>query len=719
VKKQINPSIKAHLLRSALILLSLLVICAIPFALAQSRSRGTNNRSVANRTDQPQILIKFGGRVRVPAFQMPPVPKLPAVVLYDQLNNPGTFAVSSQEFPDFPAFTDFAADDFVVPLGQTWIITKVDALGAYLGPGPADNFNVFFYQNNGSLPAIQIYSATAQSYVNSAGVFQVTLTVPAVLAAGRYWVSMQAHMNRSPNGQWGWIDRTVQTNSPAAWQNPGGGFPAPMSCPAPGCPNPCPTCQTWGISQCCTGSPAGGPDQMFRLIGTIGGATPTPTATGTPSPIATATPSPTATATPIPTGTPIPTPGSCTSYEAESATLGGSAVVLTGPTCSDGHKVGYVGNNSGTLQFNGVAAGSTGRHVVTISYTNGDAVRYALLSVNGSAGTPLSFPSTGSFQTVGSIQTTITLNLGNNNTLMFGNPIVGNWAPDFDRLGVSCVITATPTPTPRPSATPTSTPAPTVTPTVTPTGSPIATDFNRDGFPDYLLFNPSSLATVIWYMNNNIHVSGNRGPDLPAGWAVAGVADFNGDGFPDYLLHNGSTGGTRIWYLRNNDRIGTVSGPTIPGGWTLVGTADFNKNGDPDFLLFNPSSLTTVIWYMDNNIHVSGNHGPDLPAGWNVAGVADFNGDGFPDYLLYNASTGGTRIWYLRNNDRIGTVSGPTIPGGWTLVGATDFNKNGHSDFLLFSPSSLATVIWYMNNNVHVGSTVGPTLPSGWALVAP
>src|SRR5438445_546301 len=48
MKKQINPSIKAHLLRSALILLSLLAICAIPFALAQSRSRGTNDRSVAN-----------------------------------------------------------------------------------------------------------------------------------------------------------------------------------------------------------------------------------------------------------------------------------------------------------------------------------------------------------------------------------------------------------------------------------------------------------------------------------------------------------------------------------------------------------------------------------------------------------------------------------------------------------------------------------------------
>ena len=48
MKKQINPTIKAHLLRSALYLLLLVAICAIPFALAQSRSRGTAKQSVAN-----------------------------------------------------------------------------------------------------------------------------------------------------------------------------------------------------------------------------------------------------------------------------------------------------------------------------------------------------------------------------------------------------------------------------------------------------------------------------------------------------------------------------------------------------------------------------------------------------------------------------------------------------------------------------------------------
>ena len=43
MKKQINPSVKAHLLRSVLILLSLLAVCAMPFALAQPKRAAKPN----------------------------------------------------------------------------------------------------------------------------------------------------------------------------------------------------------------------------------------------------------------------------------------------------------------------------------------------------------------------------------------------------------------------------------------------------------------------------------------------------------------------------------------------------------------------------------------------------------------------------------------------------------------------------------------------------
>ena len=49
MKKQINPAIKAHLIRGAFYLLLLLAVCAIPFALAQSRSRGLPSQVWSNQ----------------------------------------------------------------------------------------------------------------------------------------------------------------------------------------------------------------------------------------------------------------------------------------------------------------------------------------------------------------------------------------------------------------------------------------------------------------------------------------------------------------------------------------------------------------------------------------------------------------------------------------------------------------------------------------------
>src|SRR6266513_2083427 len=47
MKKQINPTIKAHLVRGAFYVLLLLAVCVIPFALAQRNA--TKQRTVATR----------------------------------------------------------------------------------------------------------------------------------------------------------------------------------------------------------------------------------------------------------------------------------------------------------------------------------------------------------------------------------------------------------------------------------------------------------------------------------------------------------------------------------------------------------------------------------------------------------------------------------------------------------------------------------------------
>ena len=174
----------------------------------------------------------------------------------------------SATFDDFPTFNADLADDFVVPAGQTWNVESIDADGVYFnGPGPAFSFNVFIYTDNGGIPGTQVYSTLNQPVTQVGTTFTVNLAPAAVLASGNYWIEIQANVDFATQGEWGWTDRTVLSLFPAAWQNPGGGFGV---------------CPTWTAKLTCIPT-ASGPDQVYRLNGTIGGGgTPTPTPTGTP-----------------------------------------------------------------------------------------------------------------------------------------------------------------------------------------------------------------------------------------------------------------------------------------------------------------------------------------------------------------------------------------------------------------------------------------------------
>ena len=203
-------------------------------------------------------------------------------VLYDQTNNPAPRpgGVSSQDFETTQdAFDSMAADDFIVPVGQTWKITQVVSVGEYAFGGPVVDFNVAFYADSGTLPGTPVPGATLTnaSYVESAGVFTITLPSTVTLPPGTYWVSVQARLDLAGGGQWFWDNRTVTANSGAAWQNPGGGFGT--------------GCSSWTRKTTCL-SLQNGPDQLFQIVGTLydGCGTPTPTSTPTATPTATATP---------------------------------------------------------------------------------------------------------------------------------------------------------------------------------------------------------------------------------------------------------------------------------------------------------------------------------------------------------------------------------------------------------------------------------------------
>ena len=274
---------------------------------AFNEGKGITNRllatgeynSVSGDTDVGETALAEEGPTPTPT---------PGTVLYDQYDNFATEEPVNIPSQDAETALDFfdsqAADDFIVPAGQTWQVTDVDVLGEYDSTGPAASFHVFFYENGADdLPGILVASRLENPYTGSSD-FVITLTEPVTLPQGHYWVSVQARQDITQAGFWLWHNRTIQSNAGAAWQNPGNGFGT--------------GCVIWVRKIACALLGETAPDQVFRLIGTgdegtptptpTPSTTPTPTPTATTTPTQTPTPTPVATATPTPSATPRPTP---------------------------------------------------------------------------------------------------------------------------------------------------------------------------------------------------------------------------------------------------------------------------------------------------------------------------------------------------------------------------------------------------------------------------
>ncbi|MEW5986508.1 MAG: hypothetical protein AB1791_07745 [Chloroflexota bacterium] len=193
------------------------------------------------------------------AAAVPQAPVVPSDVLYDQTDNPGSNSITSQEFEaSFSTFDNQAADDFVVPAGETWTIDTVYVGGVYFnGLGPTPLVDVYFYSDSSGLPGTEVAAfADWASFTDASGSLTIDLSSsPAVLGEGTYWVSVRADMDFAAGGQWGWTERTVQSNSPSAWRNPGNGFGT--------------GCVDWAVRTSC--GVGFDPDMIFRLEGTSGG----------------------------------------------------------------------------------------------------------------------------------------------------------------------------------------------------------------------------------------------------------------------------------------------------------------------------------------------------------------------------------------------------------------------------------------------------------------
>ncbi|MBW4084457.1 discoidin domain-containing protein [Paenibacillus sp. S150] len=175
----------------------------------------------------------------------------------------------------------------------------------------------------------------------------------------------------------------------------------------------------------------------------------------------TATPVPTATPTAVPTATPAPTAAPAGTYEAETATLAGGAVIATDHTgySGSGFVGGFTDANKGnaSVKFT-VGAASAANYDITLRYANGSSAAQTLsLYVNGIKVGQTQLAATASWDTWTTKLDTVALNAGSN-TVMYKYDTTDTGNVNLDRISVA--VAPLPTPTPAPTATPVPTPTP-------------------------------------------------------------------------------------------------------------------------------------------------------------------------------------------------------------------------------------------------------------------
>ena len=123
--------------------------------------------------------------------------------------------------------------------------------------------------------------------------------------------------------------------------------------------------------------------------------------------------------------------GGGVTYEAESATIGGSASVAGCSSCGNGQKVGYIGHGDGNRVTFAQVDATAGSHALVIHGVSADP-RTFYVSVNGGAGVPVNVQS-GSWSSPTTVTINVSLNAGNNTIALYND---GDYAPDLDRIVV-------------------------------------------------------------------------------------------------------------------------------------------------------------------------------------------------------------------------------------------------------------------------------------------
>jgi hypothetical protein len=177
----------------------------------------------AASADQQRRLLPAQGGAESTLSRLPP-PR--GTACYSQLNGADVGGVVSQNFEKIYDTLDASGADDVLLRG-TCRVSQVSVEGSYLNFAELpSSMHVTFYRSSRGQVGEVLSNQDNLSFAEpiNDGDFVVDLARPVTLLSGRYWVSVQANMSFTTQGEWYWSTNETQRNNKAKWANPKDGW---------------------------------------------------------------------------------------------------------------------------------------------------------------------------------------------------------------------------------------------------------------------------------------------------------------------------------------------------------------------------------------------------------------------------------------------------------------------------------------------------------------
>ncbi len=170
MKKQINHSTEAYLIRGAFYLLLLIAVCAVPLALAQQKTKRSAAKDEPNSTRATDKARVLNGGLNPALSAWTIVAKYPLVIQSPAVASDGTYAYSGTGSAGDSPTSGFYRYD---PVGDTWTSLPNVPIAVYAaGAVYAGNTNAIYifggYDGTAAQSTTQIYNIATQSWSTGA-----------------------------------------------------------------------------------------------------------------------------------------------------------------------------------------------------------------------------------------------------------------------------------------------------------------------------------------------------------------------------------------------------------------------------------------------------------------------------------------------------------------------------------------------------------------------